>query len=88
MGLFRNVIFTFDTKKRSIGAHGSPNSAAEMLAFMEGLDPSTLYSQEDDTSQEDISGSDLKRKRWSPEQNEDDSKSPEPDFDAGNGAKK
>jgi uncharacterized protein (TIGR02452 family) len=42
-GMFRNVIFTFDTKQRSTGAHGSPNNAAEMLAFKEVLDPSTLF---------------------------------------------
>ncbi len=42
-GMFRNVIFTFDTKQRSTGAHGSPNSQAEMYAFQEVLTPAELY---------------------------------------------
>jgi uncharacterized protein (TIGR02452 family) len=42
-GIFRNIIFTFDTKQRSTGAHGSPNSPADMHAFQEVMNPAQLY---------------------------------------------
>jgi uncharacterized protein (TIGR02452 family) len=38
-GLFKSIIFIFDTKQRSTGAHGSPNSSADVRDFKEILDP-------------------------------------------------